>query len=381
MSTEKLRVLVMVDWFDPGFKAGGPIRSCVNFAHYLKNDLQIFILTTDRDLGDSQPYPGIQADTWITYYDKVKVFYASPAWLSLQSIKKAIQQIAPDAVYVNSMYSKYFSIYPVLLRRSGSFKAKLVLAPRGMLKESAVRFKSYKKNIFLRLYKLLGLHRQVHFHCTDETEVRDVKKHFGNVPSTLLANVNGMQQQLQLRNNKEPGNVKMIFIGRIHPIKNLHYLLSSLRDVKQQVHLTVIGSLEDVNYWQLCQKLIEELPANILVDYKGELSHDLLSPLILQHDLFVLPTTGENFGHAIFEALAAGRPVLISDQTPWKSLSQYKAGWDLPLSAPQEFTGTIEKVAAMNNDELNEWCRGAWNYCNSYIDTSGIKEKYLQLFS
>jgi glycosyltransferase involved in cell wall biosynthesis len=381
MSTEKLKVLVMIDWFDPGFKAGGPIRSCVNFAQYFKNDLQIYILTTDRDLGDTKPYPGIDADTWVDYQDKVKVFYASPGWLSWQSIKRTIQELKPDAVYVNSMYSKFFSIYPVLLKRTGNLNAKLVLAPRGMLKESAVRFKSHKKNIFLKLYKLLGLHRQAHFHCTDETEVSDVRKHFGEVPFTMLANVNGAQPDLQLRNNKEPGIVKMIFIGRIHPIKNLHYLLSVLKDVKQQVRLTVIGSLEDAEYWQQCQQLIADLPGNIKVQYLGELAHHLLSPLVVEHDMFVLPTTGENFGHAIFEALAAGRPVLISDQTPWKSLAKYKAGWDLPLTAPQQFAEVIEKVAAMNNDELGEWCKGAWDYCKCYSDRSGIKEKYLQLFS
>ena len=55
----------MVDWYAPGFKAGGPIRSAVNFADQLENDLDIFVLTTDRDLGDTQAYPGILADQWV----------------------------------------------------------------------------------------------------------------------------------------------------------------------------------------------------------------------------------------------------------------------------------------------------------------------------
>ena len=35
---------------------------------------------------------------------------------------------------------------------------------------------------------------------------------------------------------------------------------------------------------------------------------------------FLLPTGGENFGHAIFEALSCGVPALISDRTPWRDL-------------------------------------------------------------
>jgi len=367
----------MADWFEPGFKAGGPIRSCVNFAGNLKNDLEIFVLTTDRDLGDAEPYDGIPANKWIDYDSKVKVFYASPDWLSYKNIKKTIREIQPEAIYLNSMYSRFFSLYPLLMNP----KSKMVLAPRGMLKESAVRFKSNKKKLFLRLFRVLGLHKRVHFHCTDATEVNDVKKYFGNVSYTLLGNNPGVQRGLQLPTGKTPGSLKLIFIGRMHPIKNLHFLLELLRTVKQQVQLTVIAGLEDKGYWQQCQQLIKQLPANIKVNYLGELPHHELEQQLLTHHVFVLPTKGENFGHAIFEALAAGRPALISDQTPWRNLEQQKAGWDIPLDQPAKFAAIIEQAAAMSNEELNQWCTGAWNVCRQYLEKPGIKEQYIKLFS
>ena len=45
----------------------------------------------------------------------------------------------------------------------------------------------------------------------------------------------------------------------------------------------------------------------------------------------LMPTTHENFGHAVVEAWAHGRPVLLSDQTPWRGLSEAGLGWDVPL--------------------------------------------------
>ena len=48
------------------------------------------------------------------------------------------------------------------------------------------------------------------------------------------------------------------------------------------------------------------------------------------HCLF-LPSTGENYGHAIVEAFSAGLPVIISTLTPWKNLESQKVGWDIPL--------------------------------------------------
>ena len=54
----KKKVLVLVDWFAPGYKAGGPIQSCVNFVFAMKNIFDLSVLTTDTDHGDTVPYEG-----------------------------------------------------------------------------------------------------------------------------------------------------------------------------------------------------------------------------------------------------------------------------------------------------------------------------------
>ena len=111
-----------------------------------------------------------------------------------------------------------------------------------------------------------------------------------------------------------------------------------------------------------------------------EVPHAQLEKILLNNHLFVLPTEGENFGHAIFEALAVGRPVLISDQTPWKNLSSANAGWDLPLNDPKTFSGRIELVGSMSAFELNAWCKGAYEFCSDYIRQINLKEEYKKLF-
>ncbi len=55
------KILVCCDWYEPGFKAGGPIRSCVNFVNQMKEDYQIYVLTSDRDLDEQAPYEGIDS--------------------------------------------------------------------------------------------------------------------------------------------------------------------------------------------------------------------------------------------------------------------------------------------------------------------------------
>ena len=55
----------------------------------------------------------------------------------------------------------------------------------------------------------------------------------------------------------------------------------------------------------------------------------------------------------------AGRPVVISDQTPWRNLTEKQAGWDLPLADQAAFAETLTRLAAMAQDEYDKLCRGA----------------------
>ena len=61
----------------------------------------------------------------------------------------------------------------------------------------------------------------------------------------------------------------------------------------------------------------------------------------------------------ILEALAAGCPVLLSDTTPWRDLSERRAGWDLPLTAPERFISVLQQVVSMNDTEHRRWSEGA----------------------
>ncbi len=375
------KILVFADWFEPGFKAGGPIRSVVNFVQHMKDDYEIYVLTSDRDLGSQAPYEGIAADTWIKK-DKFYLFYASPSFLQWGNIAVQIKSIAPHYVYLNSMFSKYFSIYPLLMKRLNKISGRLVLSPRGMLRESAIGFKTGKKKLFISTLKKFGVPGKIFFHATDETELADIKKYFGkNTSVTRAPNFPGLQGPFVQAPPKQQGKLKAVFVGRIHPIKNLHLLLEQLRNVKADVDLTIVGAIEDNQYWIMCRGMIDTLPSFVNVYLINDVPHCQIESIIQQHHIFVLPTMGENFGHSVFEALSAGRPVLISDQTPWRGLKEHKAGWDLPLDDPSVFTAVLNNAASMTAEELNEWCRGAWQYCNRFIHKSGIKEKYLNLFN
>ena len=71
----------------------------------------------------------------------------------------------------------------------------------------------------------------------------------------------------------------------------------------------------------------------------------------------------------------AGRPVLISDQTPWVKLKENKAGWDISLNQTEEFITAIKKLAGMNSAEFAEWAEGALLFAKNYIEGSRVIDK------
>jgi glycosyltransferase involved in cell wall biosynthesis len=379
--SKRKKILLLVDWFKPGYKAGGPIQSSFNFAYAFKDIFDIFVLTTNTDHGETQPYAGIESNKWIdNKWEGIHIYYADKASLTTKQLYKVINSVDADYVYLNHMFSPRFVLYPLWLKWRGKLKSNVVLCPRGALYQSALSVKRYKKSPVLSLVKLLNMHRKMVFHATNEREYNAIQSFFPGSNAVIADNLPRTDQPPAVPIKKEKGYVKCVFIGRIVPIKNLSFLLQALRDCTVLVKLTVIGPVEDEEYWKKCQKMITELDNNIEVTYAGPKDNDEVFDALSKHHLYVLPTTGENFGHSIFEALFSGRPVLISDQTPWHNLPVLKAGWDLPLNDSKGFARIIDIVGNFSQEEYNVWLNGAWSFAHDFINNPKLKQPYFQLF-
>lgn len=381
MPDAKPVLLIFSQWFLPAKKAGGPIRSIANLVNLLGGVFEIVILAGDRDLGDSAPLCGIKINEWIQRPD-YRIIYLSPENVNRTFIKNTILEVKPDVVYLNSMYAYRFSLLPLMILNKMQFKGRVVLAPRGMLKVSAIAFKPWKKKLFLFFAKHSSLLRKVNFHATDTLEATDIKKKLnirdenihlvGNPPHWI-----GADDTL----TKIPGEVSIIFIGRIHPIKGLHILLHALQDIQHKVTLKVVGWIEKEKYHQVCLDIIKTLPSNCKVTFTGDLAfEEMIGELQSSHAL-VLPTTGENFGHAIFESLSAGKPAVISDQTPWKDLPQHMAGWVVPVNDIKAFREAILELILMDQNTYQQYSNRAEAYARRIVTDSDYKRKYTRLFS
>ncbi len=142
------------------------------------------------------------------------------------------------------------------------------------------------------------------------------------------------------------GDLRIAFLSRITPMKNLLGAVEILSEVEAPITFDVYGPVEDVRYWEACRRSLAALPKNVRAAYHGPVPHGEVGGVLSRYDLFLLPTLGESFGHAIADALGAGCPPLISDRTPWRELEAEGVGWALPLSDIAAFRRVIAACAA-----------------------------------
>ena len=375
------KLLIIIDWFAPGYKAGGPIQSIVNLVAALKNDYEVYVLTTDTDHGEKEPYPGIKPNCWISDQIKgIKIYYAKKSELNFHQVTEVIKDTHADYIYLNLLFSPYFSIFPLWLKWTGKIPGKIIICPRGCLYDSALSLKAYKKKPLLKIYKWIRLHKKIRFHATNSREEQAIVKYFPGSEIIIADNLPNLLQPVFASIPKISGELKCIFIARIVPIKNLLFLLNVLKAVKATIELTIIGPVEDNTYWNECKNAIELLPRNITARYLGAKQNHELPGILMQHHLFILPTTGENFGHAIFESFLNGRPVLISDQTPWLQLEEKETGWDVSLHKSVIFTNIIEKMAGYSQQEFDNLALSSWRFAKNFIENPLLKQPYYKLF-
>ena len=143
------------------------------------------------------------------------------------------------------------------------------------------------------------------------------------------------------------------------------------------IELTIYGVIKEQSYWEECLLVINQLPAHILVSYKGDYSPDQMQTFVSNADAMILLSKGENFSHAIFECLGAGRPIISSDFTSWDNLTEKNAGWNLPLEQPMLVAQRLDQLAAINNTDWTSYCNGAYQIAKAYLAKQDFRNEYV----
>ena len=235
---------------------------------------------------------------------------------------------AADIVHIHCIWEE---IQHLAAQLAYKYTKPYVIRPCGMLDPWSLGQSKWKKKAMLALRVRRDLNHAAALHFTADLE-RDLVQPLGLVPPSIVEsngiNANQLldcvppQYRLSHKFPQVEGRPVILFFSRLHPKKGPDILLESFNKVIKTWNPSIHGK-EPVLVFVGPDELETESKLQAAVQQMG-LQDDVLTTGLLtgldkagalqSADLFCLPSHQENFGIAVVEALAAGTPVLISDQ-------------------------------------------------------------------
>jgi glycosyltransferase involved in cell wall biosynthesis len=252
----------------------------------------------------------------------VRVELVGPCWGPLAWHRKLQSIVAgavdqADVVHIHGLWEE---VQHQAARTAQRNNKPYVMRPCGMLDPWSLAQGRLKKALYLR-WRLRGnLDRASALHFTTQTEA-DLARPLRMCPPALIE-PNGIAPDeftdlpprglFRRRFELPTDRLMVLFLSRLHHKKGLDLLLPAFARTADA--LLVLAGPDEEGYRAKLEAEVVRLGLGGRVFFPGMLRGEDKWAALADADLFVLPSYQENFGIAVVEALAAGLPVVISDQ-------------------------------------------------------------------
>ena len=253
------------------------------------------------------------------------------------SVEQAIRDA--DIVHIHGVWEEINHLAARAAQQAG---VPYIVRPCGMLDPWSLTQGKWKKRLYLA-WRLKGdLNRAAALHFTTDSE-RDLTAPLHlRPPSIVEPNGVAWDEFAQLPPRGEfraqyptlGGAPMLLFLSRLHPKKGLDILLPALAQLSDTPAMLVIAGPDEDGYSAEVARMVSDLKLSERVVLTGPLYGRTRVAALSDADLFVLPSYQENFGIAVAESLAAGTPVVVSDQVALHTqVTQAGVGGVTPLDA------------------------------------------------
>lgn len=353
-----MKVLHVTPSYYPAFIYGGPIRTTheLNLA-LARLGAEVRVLTTDANgpvrLAESGK---------VVEYAGVRVHYAPRTVghdVSIPFLEELPSQVRwADVVHITAVYSS--TTIPALAVAAWMGKP-VFWSPRGAMSAWEGAPKQTMKAAWDAACKLAAPQRTTIL-AASEREAVAARVKFSAFRAVVAKNGVAVPETLPPRTPS--ADLRVLFLGRIHPIKAVENLIDAVTVVSGKgtsCRLTIAGG-GDAGYIASLKQRAARLQG---VAFIGEVSEEGKAELFAQADVLVLPSYSENFGMVVAEALAHGVPVIASTNTPWEEVEAKGCGlW--VNNAPESLAAALVKMSSSDRRTMGErgreWMRAefAW---------------------
>ncbi len=233
--------------------------------------------------------------------------------------------------------------------------APLAISLHGMLLPWARRHKAVRKSIAWRLYQArdLALAGAVHVTSEDEraaAETAGVTTPLSVIPFGVALPPVDLRYRDGARREQER---TLLFLGRVHPVKNLAALIDAFADVRPEGWRLLIVGPDEVEHRGELERLAASRRVAERVSFEAPVFGDAKRHLFARADLLALPSHSENYGAVVAEALAHGIPALASTGTPWRALENERCGWWVKPDR-ESLAGALRSILRSDETSLRE---------------------------
>lgn len=310
-----MRVLHVISSFEAQF--GGPSEALVGLAL-----AQVHAGLEVKVVAPGSPGPSTNADRLRSGGAEVALLHAVPGrfWGHAPMIEALGRLVsATDIVHIHALWEGIQHGAAVLGRRLGR---PYVMRPCGMLDPWSLSQGRLRKRLYLWWRLRTDLDGAAAIHFTTQSESQGARPL--GLEARALVIPNGLDLAdfavlptrggFRVRHPRVGERRIVLFLGRLHPKKGLDLLIPAWAKLALPDAVLVVTGPDADGYARHVDALARAAGVADSVLLTGPLYGDERLAALVDADLFVLPSRQENFGIAVVEALAAGTPVLVSDQ-------------------------------------------------------------------
>ncbi|MBP6909803.1 MAG: glycosyltransferase [Candidatus Saccharicenans sp.] len=338
-----MKILHVLTSFEPAWAVGGSITAHSNLCHALQrlgHEVTVYASNADGLGGQlavplKQPVDLDGLKVWYFPYElgRVRAFYS-------RSLLHHLKETASDfeVIHLAGLWQYLCVAASSIVKKQG---LPSIITPHSSLMAASfygvgsLRTKKFYWNLFGK--KAIKNATAVHF--LSEGERQDSEAFTRGEASFIVPNgiftdryerMENLRVELRKKLNLPEKALVLLFLGRLHPKKQIDLIIKALPAVLKQrpdVFLLLVGPPGKEEYVNNLKNLAASLGLEKQVIWAGLIDHHETPAFYSASDLMVLPSLAEGVSMALTEAMAASLPLLITNRVAnWVEIEQDGAG-------------------------------------------------------